>query len=77
MAYVSLRNILLTARSERQLSLRKAAQLADIDHAYLYRLENGYRMHPSKDVLRRLGLALQCTMRLRQWEIDNGDKKHL
>ncbi len=41
-------------REERRFSLRELAQLADIDHAYIYRLETGEKESPSDDVVSRL-----------------------
>ena len=41
-------------RERRGLKLRELAQLASVDHAYVYRLETGAKERPSDDVLSRL-----------------------
>ena len=41
-------------REKRGLKLRELAQLAGVDHAYIYRLETGVKEHPSAEVLVRL-----------------------
>ena len=41
-------------REKRGLKLRELAQLADVDHAYVYRLETGAKERPSDQVLSRL-----------------------
>ena len=41
-------------REKRGLKLRELAQLANVDHAYVYRLESGAKERPSDDVLSRL-----------------------
>ena len=38
-------------REERHLTLRELAQLAQVDHAYIYRLETGEKESPSEDVV--------------------------
>src|SRR5205823_3947672 len=43
--------LLESLREERGLSLRELGQLADIDHAYIYRLEAGDKESPSEDAL--------------------------
>ncbi len=50
-------------REGRRLSLRELGQLADIDHAYIYRLERGDKESPSEEVLSRLIRALKATKR--------------
>ena len=47
-------------RERRGLSLREFGQLADTDHAYIYRLEQGEKAAPSDDVLVRLIRALKA-----------------
>lgn len=37
-------------------SLRAAARVVQIDHAYLSRLQSGAKIEPSDDTLRKLGL---------------------
>lgn len=41
-------------RERRELSLREAGLLADVDHAYIHRLETGQKESPSAEVLDRL-----------------------
>ena len=41
-------------REKRGLRLRELAQLAGVDHAYIYRLETGVKERPSAEVLGRL-----------------------
>jgi hypothetical protein len=43
-------------------SLNRIATIAQIDVAYLHRLTTGERKHPSRDVLIRLGLALDLEL---------------
>ena len=50
-------------RQRRGLSLRELGQLADTDHAYIYRLEQGEKGAPSEDVLVRLIRALKAERR--------------
>lgn len=54
---------LQSMREERGLSLRELAQLADIDHAYIYRLETGEKSSPSEEVLTKLIRALKAGKR--------------
>lgn len=55
--------LLQSLREERKLSLRELAQLSDVDHAYIYRLENGDKASPSEDVLLKLMRALKVGKR--------------
>lgn len=55
--------LLRALRDERGLSLREAAQLADVDHAYVQRLETGAKAAPSDDVLSKLARALKAQKR--------------
>ncbi len=55
--------LLQSLREERRLSLRELAQLSDVDHAYIYRLENGDKASPSEDVLLKLTRALKAGKR--------------
>ena len=41
-------------RNEKGLSYRQLGQLADIDHAYIYRLEGGEKKDPSDDIVNNL-----------------------
>lgn len=50
-------------RSKRGLSLRELAQLAAVDHAYIYRLETGEKESPSKVVLSKLIRVLKVDKR--------------
>src|ERR1019366_4735059 len=50
-------------REERGLSLRELAQLAEVDHAYIYRLEAGDKESPSDEILSRLIRALKVGRR--------------
>ena len=50
-------------RERRGLSLRELGQLAQTDHAYIYRLERGEKGAPSEDVLLRLIRALKAERR--------------
>ena len=50
-------------RERRGLSLRELGQLAQTDHAYIYRLEQGEKGAPSEDVLLRLIRALKAERR--------------
>jgi HTH-type transcriptional regulator, competence development regulator len=55
--------LLQRLREERGLSLRELAQLADIDHAYIYRLEAGDKESPSEETLSKLIRALKVGKR--------------
>ncbi|RFP59364.1 XRE family transcriptional regulator [Luteimonas weifangensis] len=46
-------------RERRELSLREAGLLADVDHAYIHRLETGQKESPSAEVLERLTRVLK------------------
>jgi transcriptional regulator with XRE-family HTH domain len=50
--------VLRAARLRRGLSLRELSALADVDHAYLHRLEVGAKFAPSQAVLSRLHRVL-------------------
>jgi len=51
--------LLRSLREERGLSLREAAQLAELDHAYIHRLETGEKESPSEEALAKLIRALK------------------
>ena len=53
-------------RDQRGLSLRELAQLARVDHAYVYRLETGAKESPSKEVLSKLLRVLKAENREEQ-----------
>ncbi|MGO9574746.1 MAG: helix-turn-helix domain-containing protein [Terriglobales bacterium] len=55
--------LLQRLREQRGLSLRELAQLASIDHAYIYRLETGDKESPSEEVLTKLVRALKAGKR--------------
>jgi HTH-type transcriptional regulator, competence development regulator len=55
--------LLQNLREERRLSLRELAQLGDIDHAYIYRLETGDKESPSEEALSKLIRALKVGKR--------------
>jgi transcriptional regulator with XRE-family HTH domain len=63
MARTALGFLLQNLRDERGLSLRELAQLADIDHAYIHRLETGAKESPSDEVLSKLIRALKAPKR--------------
>ena len=63
MARSALGFLLRNLREERGLSLRELAQLAEIDHAYVYRLETGDKKLPSEEVLSKLVRALKASKR--------------
>lgn len=63
MAQPALGLLLQSLREERRLSLRELAQLGDIDHAYIYRLETGDKESPSEEVLSKLIRALKVGKR--------------
>jgi HTH-type transcriptional regulator, competence development regulator len=63
MAQTALGFLLQNLREERGLSLRELALLADIDHAYIYRLETGAKESPSDEVLSKLIRALKAPKR--------------
>jgi len=55
--------LLRVLREERALKLRELGQLADVDHAYIYRLETGAKESPSDEVLSKLIRALKAGKR--------------
>ena len=55
--------LLRVLREERGLRLREVGQLAEVDHAYIYRLETGAKESPSEEVLSRLIRALKAGKR--------------
>jgi transcriptional regulator with XRE-family HTH domain len=55
--------LLQRLREQRGLSLRELAQLAGIDHAYIYRLEIGDKESPSEEVVTKLVRALKVGKR--------------
>lgn len=63
MAESALGVLLQWLRNQRGLSLRELAQLSDVDHAYIYRLETGDKESPSPEVLSKLLRALKAGRR--------------
>jgi HTH-type transcriptional regulator, competence development regulator len=63
MAQPALGVLLQKLREHRGLSLRELALLADIDHAYIYRLETGDKESPSEEVLSKLVRSLKAGKR--------------
>lgn len=55
--------LLQKLREERGLSLRELGQLAEVDHAYIYRLETGSKESPSEEVLGKLIRGLKPAKR--------------
>ena len=55
--------LLQRLREQRRLSLRELGQLAEIDHAYIYRLEGGEKESPSEEALAKLIRALKAPRR--------------
>ena len=55
--------LLQRLREQRGFSLRELAQLAGIDHAYIYRLETGDKESPSDEVVTKLARALKAGKR--------------
>ena len=56
-------NWLKALRDDRNWSLREVAQRAEVDHAYVYRLETGAKESPSEEVLDKLIRALTPSTR--------------
>ncbi|SCK42587.1 Predicted transcriptional regulator with C-terminal CBS domains [Variovorax sp. HW608] len=63
MAQSGLGLLLRKLRETRDLSTRELGQLADVDHAYIYRLETGAKQSPSAEVLARLLRVLKAPPR--------------
>ena len=59
MAASALGVLLRYLREERRFSLRELAGFADIDHAYIYRLEVGEKESPSDEVVSKLAKVLK------------------
>lgn len=55
--------LLRSLREKRDLSLRELGRLAEVDHAYIHRLETGDRELPSHEVLGKLAKALKAGKR--------------
>lgn len=63
MSAPALGSVLRALREKRGLSLRELGQLAEVDHAYIYRLETGAKEAPSGEVLGKLSRALKADKR--------------
>jgi HTH-type transcriptional regulator, competence development regulator len=64
MAAISALGVLLRfLREQRGLSLRELGRLAEVDHAYVHRLETGSKESPSAAVIGRLAKALKAGKR--------------
>ncbi len=63
MSAPALGSVLRALRERRGLSLRELGQLAEVDHAYIHRLETGAKESPSEDVLAKLTRALKAEKR--------------
>jgi len=59
MAEAALGFLLRNLREQKELSFRELARLAEVDHAYIYRLETGDKESPSPEVLAKLTKALK------------------
>ena len=55
--------LLRSLRDERGLKLRELGLLANVDHAYIYRLETGAKESPSEEVLSKLIRGLKAGKR--------------
>lgn len=55
--------LLQRLREERRLSLREFGQLAELDHAYIHRLESGEKDSPSEETQSKLVRALKASKR--------------
>lgn len=71
-------------RVERGLSLRAVGEAADLDHAYVSRLESGDCDSPSEDTLAKLSAALGvmlcagCGLPLKKhWSVNFSDGQHV
>ena len=53
-AAISFGKFLERLRNERNMSLRELGTLAQVDHAYIHRLETGEKEAPSEEVIHRL-----------------------
>jgi HTH-type transcriptional regulator, competence development regulator len=63
-------------RERRTLSIRELGRLADIDHAYVYRLEQGEKTSPSPELLATLLSVLKANPRdsaIVKWLVDHSD----
>ncbi len=63
MSQPALGYLLRHLRESRRDSLRDVSKVADVDHAYLYRLETGSKEAPSEEVLTKVIKALKAEPR--------------
>lgn len=76
MAQTGLGVAIKTLRERRTLSLREAAHLASVDHAYVYRLETGEKTKPSLELVEKLMKVFNASERdtlLATWLVDHAD----
>lgn len=66
MSTTALGILLRHLREEGNLSLRELGDRANLDHAYIYRLEKGDKGAPSEEVVARLAKALELMDRERE-----------
>lgn len=65
-------------RERRTLSIRELARLTEVDHAYIYRLEQGEKTSPSPELLTSLLATLKPSHRdgeIVKWLVDHGDTR--
>ena len=63
-------------RERRTLSIRELGRLADIDHAYIYRLEQGEKTSPSPELITTLLAVLKPNARdsaMVKWLVDHSE----
>jgi transcriptional regulator with XRE-family HTH domain len=63
-------------RERRTLSIREVGRLADVDHAYIYRLEQGEKSSPSPELVTTLLTVLKANARdaaIVRWLVDHAD----
>lgn len=60
MPVISFGKFLERLRGERDMSLRELGTLADVDHAYIHRLETGEKEAPSEEIIQRLVRVLKA-----------------
>ncbi len=63
MSAPALGSVLRALREKRRLSLRELGHLAEVDHAYIHRLETGAKESPSEEVLGKVARALKADKR--------------
>lgn len=60
MPAISFGKFLERLRGERNMSLRELGTLADVDHAYIHRLETGVKEAPSEEIIQKLIRVLKA-----------------